>query len=235
MFKRFIAIILTLCTSLVIFSTAALAAENYNGGWAMSGANQTVYNNMAGSTAIGTIYNREGITVLSTSGNTAYIEYSTSNGAKRGYLINPKYYYDELNSSCVGRITSGCTVYAAPTVSSTLNIGSVYTNEYVAVLAHEGNWAYIEYNTNSGRKRGYINYSNLYCYNPPKDFLRFYQNTGSGFTFISYGGDVLAGPSEQYPSIGSLNADGETVKRYKIFPYGSDSFFYIGYTVNGRI
>lgn len=101
--KRILCSLLILLSVLSSFSAVpTMAAENYNGGWAMVSSNQTVWNNTSSSkSAIGTVYAHEGITVLSTSGNTAYIEYSTPNGAKRGYLINPSYYYNETSNTCV--------------------------------------------------------------------------------------------------------------------------------------
>ena len=85
--NRILSIFLAIVTIMLAFPMTTFTAEHYNGGWAMSGATQTVYSNSSGSSAIGTIYDHEGMTVLSVSGNTAYIDYSTPSGAKKGYLI----------------------------------------------------------------------------------------------------------------------------------------------------
>ena len=87
LWKRVSTLILTLTVIVGIYSTINVnAAENYDGGWAFSRENHTVYSAANGGSAIGSI-GREGITILSRSGTTYYIEYSTSRGAKRGYLV----------------------------------------------------------------------------------------------------------------------------------------------------
>ncbi len=235
--KRILCSLLILLSVLSSFSAVpTMAAENYNGGWAMVSSNQTVWNNTSSSkSAIGTVYAHEGITVLSTSGNTAYIEYSTPNGAKRGYLINPSYYYNETSNTCVARVNSGTNTYYSNSTSSAY-AGSVSTGEYVAVLAKEGSWAYVEYNTSLGRKRAYMPFNNLTCYNRPSYFPDFYQ---SGQEVISVSCSktttIYGGPSEQYATIGSVDSNDGWMPAYKIYDINGQTHYYIKYYVGSQV
>lgn len=214
--KRFWAIVLALVTVLTILPvTKASAAENYDGGWAFSKANHTVYGSASGGSAIGSI-GREGITVLSRSGSTYYIEYSTLNGPKRGYIINPDLDTSSLSSSCVAKVSTSCTTYYGNSSSLFNTAGSVSVGEYVAVIDKMNEWAYIEYNTNSGkRKRGYVLFNNLYCYNRPGYFADFYPATGQKETInTKIQRKVYAGPNESYEEVGYIDDTDKNVPCY---------------------
>ena len=95
----------------------------------------------------------------------AYIEISTSTGTKRGYVYNDQLDNAGYNTS-VARVTATNSAYAGPD-KSYVKLGGAYYNEFVSILAKEGNTVFVEYNTTSGRIRGYMYYSNLYNYNHP--------------------------------------------------------------------
>lgn len=59
------------------------------------------------------------------------------------------------NSTVARVIASSSPAYAGPD-NSYVKLGGVYKNEFVAILSVNGKWAYCEYNTKGGRKRGYI-------------------------------------------------------------------------------
>ena len=83
------AIIATFVAIITLFSTSTLAnaAENYDGSWAYSYESQSVYSDYTETNKIGTVYAYEGFTVLYHTAGHPYIEYSTSDGAKRGYIL----------------------------------------------------------------------------------------------------------------------------------------------------
>ena len=122
---------------------------------------------------VGSVFEGEGITVLYDYGYSdasktyivAYIEFSTSSGTKRGYVYN-----DQLDNASyatsVARVTDTSPAYSGPD-SSYVKLGGAYYNEFVSILAKEGDWAFVEYNTSSGRKRGFMSYSKLSNYNHP--------------------------------------------------------------------
>lgn len=125
------------------------------------------------STTLGTVYAGEGLTLLYDYGYTgdngsyriAYIEISTSTGTKRGYVYNDQLDNAGYNTS-VARVTATNSAYSGPD-NSYVKLGGAYYNEFVSILAKEGDKVFVEYNTTGGRKRGYMSYSNLYNYNHP--------------------------------------------------------------------
>ena len=239
--KRLMAIALVLITLLGIMPIMNVsAAENYDGGWAFSKADHTVYSSATGGSAIGSV-GREGVTVLSQSGTTYYIEYSTANGAKRGYIRNPDLDTSYLSSSCVAKVTSSYNLYYGPNTSTyAATGGSVYAGEYVAVIAKEGSWVYVEYNTNSGRKRGYMPYANLSCYNRPTYFADFYMSNNINSWPIPDGmiKNMYFGPNDNgtYGYVGYINHNDSPVKVYYSYYYGNgEAFHYAEYTVDGKV
>lgn len=215
------------------------AEDDFWGGYAMSNSAQRVYSCDDYSTKIdiGSISAGEGVTRLYEYSSTAsngqtysvmFIEYSTSSKTKRGYVFNPNFSYP-YSKTCVGRMTmgvnlsygvDGCDAFSDTTFDKA---GYVGEGEYVAVIAknYEKNDAiYIEYNTPQGRKRGYTQAKYVYLYNSPGSFADIYfYKTGTIYNTGSYG-DVYAGPSSAYPSIGKIY-DGE------------DTYISLGYSVNG--
>lgn len=125
--------------------------DNFWGGYAISNSTQTVYSCDDYSTkiSIGSISSQEGVTRLYGYNSTAsngqtysvlFIEYSTSSGAKRGYVFNPNFSYP-YSKTCVGRMTmgvnlsygvSGCNSFSNTTFGKA---GYVGEGEYVSVIA----------------------------------------------------------------------------------------------------
>lgn len=146
-----------------------------------------------------------------------WVEYSTSNGAKRGYIKVPA---DEnlYRGDGLGKVKTSSTVYYGRTdkkgkYGSYQSAGSVSAGEMVAILAKNDDWAYIEYNTNSGRKRGYMKYSNLKVYNRPGVFDDLYcynKETTKKITGKKY---VYSGPTSLYTQVGYV--ENEEVKVFQ--------------------
>lgn len=231
--KRILALVLMIVTAFTIIPTTQVrAAEDYNGGAAITEEEVTVYDGVYG-TKIGTIYRHEGLTVLNyVSGNWVYVEYSTPNGAKRGYVDYSGGKLGFYASTCVAKVNVTSNVYYGTDLSTHLKTGAVYAGEYIAVLAKNGDWVYVEYNTPDGRKRGYMYYSNLTCYNRPAVFpdLYTYNDDGTSFYVDGYY-TVFSGPGENYAKIGSVNS--ENVIAYQNIFDGSLEGTYIEYYVTG--
>lgn len=218
------------------------AEDDFWGGYAISNVAQTVYSCDDYSTklSIGSISAQEGVTRLYGYNSTAsngqtysvlFIEYSTSSGAKRGYMFNPNFSYP-YSETCVGRMTMGCNTYYGAYSSlsywdgcSFAKAGFVGNGEYVAVLAKNGDHMYIEYNTSAGRKRGHVSSTYVALYHSPGHFadVPFYS---SGTITLSTGyKDVRSGPGSAYPVIGSVSNEdvvmwlGMKINGYRICQY----------------
>ena len=197
--------------------------DNFWGGYCYANQSQNVYSCDDYSTAmnIGSISNHEGITRLYQYNSTAssgttysvmFIEYSTSSGPKRGYVFNPNFSYP--CATCVGRMTASVNLYSGIGYTNRVNdssgfiqSGSISAGEYVSIIAKNDNYLYIEYNTNSGRKRGFTNSGNVYLYNSPGSFddIPFWGSSSMIHVYGPY--TVYAGPSNAYPIIGYTYTD----------------------------
>lgn len=160
----------------------------------------------------GTVYAGEGFTRFNeTSGSYTYIEYSTSSGTKRGYA---------LTSQLAGRnrgvladvVVTSAAVFTGPRDNYAPG-GSVFWGEYVVILERDPSsaspaWYYIEYNSNSGRKRGYVLQNSLAPYSSVTGLsaLKTIQGTASAMQNLT----VYAGPNSNFASSGSISA-AETV------------------------
>lgn len=184
---------------------------------------------------VGSIFQGEGVTVLydygysdsSKSYNVSYIEFSTSSGTKRGYV-----YTDQLNSASyptsVARVLDTNSAYAGPD-NSYVKLGGAYYNEFVTILAKNTNndWAFVEYNTSSGRKRGYMSYSKLYNYNHPGMYNDL--ATNQGLRQATQALTVYGGPNSNNANIGSV-LNQEVVSLFGI----ENDYAYVEYsTTNG--
>lgn len=228
--KKLLAISLAITTVLTMTAFTASAEDYSSGGYALSTANQTVWqSNSTSSAQVGTLYALEGFTILYGVGDNLYIEYSTSSGAKRGYLVNPLVDWRWTDTSAAAYVKSTTNLYYGPNSGTYELAGTVYAGEFVAALAAEGNWAYVEYNTTAGRKRGYMPVSSLTIYNQRVWNGSFY-TAGSP---TSTGGRIYirSGPGDNYPSIGYV--ENENFKVGTRFPlYGNYVYRYVEYTVD---
>lgn len=98
------------------------------------------------------------------------------------------------------------------------HVGTVYAGETVSVLARTGDWAYVEYNTsNAMRKRAFMPASNIVFYNA-NSLSGLYQNNGGSNYPVSSNITVYSGPSNKYPTIGTIFAsDNGQVRSYGNF------------------
>lgn len=152
------------------------------------------------SATIGSIGSNEGITVfpsISENGFT-FVEYSTIANTKRGFIKSSL--LKEYNDGVKRTVNRDTTVYY--TTAFDLSLGSIYSGEYVIVLGIIDNNYYIEYNSPSGRKRGYVtngsfdSVSNIPSISATGDSL-----------IVNFDQDVYSGPSSTYANIGSVFVD----------------------------
>lgn len=212
--------------------------EIYNGGLRMAVRSFDVYScdDSSISVDIGGISANETFTLLyayqysdsSKSYLVAYIEYSTSSGAKRGYVYYPEFIENITGTNgvtSVARMRSTATVYHGEDSSAYATIGTIGANEFVSVVCKKGDWVYVEYNTNSGRKRGYLSSGYLDYH-----VAGLYYKDTYGYCGISMGEDntiltvaatVYAGPGVHYAQIDSLGAN-TSLYRYVDSNFDSD-------------
>lgn len=185
--------------------------EILTGGYRYANSQITVYScdDLGIAVTLGTVFEGEGVTLIYDYGysdaeksyHISYIEFSTFSGTKRGYTYTSNLNTASFNTS-VALVTSINPAYSGP-ASSYVKLGGVYSNEYVSILAKEGDWVFVEYNTASGRKRGFMNYNNLSNCNYPAGG---YQDFADGASLLKATQEisVYGGPDSDYSSIGTI-------------------------------
>lgn len=238
--ERLFVLVVALAIVLTAVPMKALAASPsslYWGGLRIADSTLTVYSDSNFTTTKGSIYQYEGYSVLNVVTGGFFVEYSTSSGPKQGYV---KAFVDDFPCGQTGLavVTSTTAVYAGTSTTKNPTIGSVNTGEVVCLLAKNDNWAYVEYNTTSGRKRGYMSFSNLYVYNRwdlmPDIYT--YQNPGTT-RYVNGTYTVYSGPSSQYATIGSISNENITVLAEVVLLTSTNSeksSVYIEYNVAGE-
>mgnify|MGYP000030096545 CR=1 FL=1 len=210
--RKLIALALAIISTVtLVIPMRAQAAEyiNYYGGCEIARENLNVYSTSDCTYKIGTIYKYEGYTVLLKNSPEDYmwVEYSTPSGTKRGYVSVPRD-EGEIRKDGLAKVNATSTVYYGRTdttgkYGSYQSTGTVYAGELVAIIAKNDNWAYIEYNTTAGRKRGYMLYSNLEVYNRPEIFPDFYNYNKTGTSmYVSGRTYVYSGPTSLFAQVG---------------------------------
>lgn len=184
---------------------------------------------------VGSVFQGEGVTQLydytfvgvNKLYRISYIEFSTASGTKRGYV-----YTDQLENASyatsVARVIDTNSAYAGPD-NSFVKLGGAYRNEFVTILAkNTGNdWVFVEYNTPSGRKRGYMSYSKLYNYNHPGMYNDL--ATNQGLRQATQQLTVYGGPNNNNANIGAV-FNQEVVSLYGV----ERGYAYVEYsTTNG--
>lgn len=204
----------------------------FSGGEYKSTATQTVWSTDDSTRVnVGSVSNGEGLTLLWRSGAYAFVEYSTSSGAKRGYLYVPQLRNDFYYGTCVARIVANADVRYGYS-NSYVTAGKVYKDEIVTVLARNNDDVYIEYNSTAGRKRGYLSngYLDYHINRSPIADLYSYNYVPSNRWTSSYM-NVRSGPDSTYPVIGSIN--NEEYRGYEQSYF--NGWLYIDYsTSNGK-
>lgn len=115
-----------------------------------------------------------------------------------------------------------------------MQVGTVYTSDIVAVLSVSGNWTYIEYDTTSGRKRGYVAWGNLQYFDDGVNYWSDFYFNDSGYTqYVSGYHTVYAGPSYRYFNVGSVSNENVIIKGvFQRNTEGAPAYF-VEYNVTG--
>ena len=152
------------------------------------------------SATIGSIGAYEGITVFTDikERGFTFIEYSTAANTKRGFINSSL--LKQYNEGVKRKANKNVDIYY--TTNADLKLGSIYSEEYVIVLSTAGNYYYIEYNSPSGRKRGYAvknafdSVSNVPSVNIIGEAIK-----------MDSSQKVYSGPYSTYANIGSVDKD----------------------------
>lgn len=140
-------------------SVAALPNMARPAGYAVANSAQSVYFGPSTVYAkVGSISQNEIVSILSEKYNYTFIEYNTSSGKKRGFVVN-----GSLSSSgaTIGTMAIASKVYYGPHSSNYASVGSVSAGEAVKVIGAEEGWLFIEYATSTSNKRGYVPASSM--------------------------------------------------------------------------
>lgn len=169
------------------------------------------------------IFPNETFTILCKDGNSYFISYSTANGPTLGYVFTG--FMFDTYSTCMGIVTSYSSVYYGPDRTTYERSGSVNSGEYVAILASESNWYFIEYDTSNGRKRAYVPAQNVSIQYAEDSNIPLFGNVCGELT-ISSKINVRQGPSTLYSVYGSVSNQKADLLKVE------DDFYYIRYSLN---
>lgn len=169
------------------------------------------------------IFPNETFTILCKDGNSYFISYSTANGPTLGYVFTG--FMFDTYSTCMGIVTSYSSVYYGPDTTTYERSGSVNSGEYVAILASESNWYFIEYDTSNGRKRAYVPAQNVSIQYAENSNIPLFGNVCGELT-ISSKINVRQGPSTLYSVYGSVSNQKADLLKVE------DDFYYIRYSLN---
>ena len=169
------------------------------------------------------IFPNETFTILCKDGNSYFISYSTANGPTLGYVFTG--FMFDTYSTCMGIVTSYSSVYYGPDTTTYERSGSVNSGEYVAILASESNWYFIEYDTSNGRKRAYVPAQHVSIQYAEDSNIPLFGNVCGELT-ISSKINVRQGPSTLYSVYGSVSNQKADLLKVE------DDFYYIRYSLN---
>lgn len=169
------------------------------------------------------IFPNETFTILCKDGNSYFISYSTANGPTLGYVFTG--FMFDTYSTYMGIVTSYSSVYYGPDTTTYERSGSVNSGEYVAILASESNWYFIEYDTSNGRKRAYVPAQNVSIQYAEDSNIPLFGNVCGELT-ISSKINVRQGPSTLYSVYGSVSNQKADLLKVE------DDFYYIRYSLN---
>lgn len=193
------------------YSGGELTEEDFYGGYCYATTELDVRtcDDFSLTAPVGTLFKLEGCTFLFSyefnGNNIAFIEYSTSSGTKRGYVYAKYLKFTCETIVCIAK--EDIPVYSGPDFNAYAKAGTIYKNELMSLLAKESNIIYVEYNTTSGRKRGYVDWYkvNPRDYTPGTYFNDFYPTPDNSSCHVNDESiTVYGGPSTNYANIGSV-------------------------------
>lgn len=221
-------------SSVASITSNSLTEEDFFGGYchATTELDVRTCDDFSLTAPVGTLYKNEGCTFLFSykmgANEIAFIEYSSSSGTKRGYVYSKYLRFPCETIVCIAK--ENLKVYAGPSTSTYAQLGSIYITELISVLAKEGSWIYVEYNTSSGRKRGYVDWNKV----DPRDytvgtsFNDFYTTPANATCHIvNESVNVYGGPTKDYAKIGTVNNENVTCFRTNDSVFGFTCIEYV--------
>lgn len=239
--KRFLAVVFAVLMFVSVANVPAYAAEYVDRGVNGVGIvpiNATIYTDSTCKNSKGTLEAYKTFTVLSkrsfdASPYVSYeIEYSTSSGRQSGYIkpLNSK--CDIIPQTTIATITSNVDVYFGKSPVEFQLAGKVYANETVGVLSEFGGWAYIEYNTTTGRKRGFIDPRFLGTHGSTGlDNWPFIRNTPGVPWEVQGDHTIYSGPLRTFSKVGEV-FNGENVTLHQMNKDSNGNYTSIFITYN---
>lgn len=197
--------------------SGSLPTANYLDGYynATTGERNIYYLPSTSGLTVGSVYSGEGVTVLSTDGDVSYVEYSSSSGTKRGYVDNSN--LASRHDGILGIVTASSTSVYSGTDTNFYCVGSIGKTEYAVLLKDNGIWAFVEYNTPSGRKRGYTQLLNITNHNSTSSIPNIYVSRNLGVADAEL--TAYYGPNSNYAKLGTV-FNGDQVNIVDINEYG---------------
>lgn len=205
--KRFLAVVFAV---LMFVSVANVPTYAGDVGLGIAIGTTQVYTDSSCQKVYGKLEKCDTFTIL---GGAGYkIEYSSPDGMKSGYIKNPPITFFKRSGTTISTIKSNVDVYYGKSPSEFQLAGKVYEGENVVVLSQYGGWAYIEYNTTKGRKRGFIDPSFLgkYVGTTSEENWPFIRNGKGVLQYIEGDHIIYSGPYTTYSVEGKV-FDGELV------------------------
>ncbi|MCB8818094.1 M14 family zinc carboxypeptidase [Desulfosporosinus shakirovi] len=184
------------------------------------GPNITTY------TQTGSVSANEKVTVLiPNTSNFALIEYSTGSGTKRGYIQTGTF---TTSTTALAKMLQDSPTYSEPYMFG-YQTGLLYEEEYVVILQQNDIMSYVEYNTNSGRKRAYVFTFRLDKINTSAQVPSLEVTNDYFYAFLVNQADVYGGPSQSnYALIGSVGPQEDIGMIHK-----ENEWIYIQYATSG--
>jgi len=160
----------------------------------------------------------------------AFVEYSTPWGAERGYIFLPVTQIPNPAVTAIARVNIPiASVFFGPGGSQYYDFqGSVFEDELVTLIRESQGWSWIEYNTPSGRKRGYTMSGNITAITSTYGLEAISQNNTGGY--VSSPVTVYVGPNSSYPSIYTLFTGDNLTYRGSQNGLGAPGWYYIEFT-----
>lgn len=191
-------------------------------------------------TEYGSISSTEGVTLLYSyninNGSEVYqvgfIEFWTANGMKRGY-VKMQYLENPFNSTLIKSSQERVT-YSGPNASMfniSTDTGKIGVNEYVCALGYTGDYIFIEYNTNTGRRRAFCAKSDLGITNPSSLGITQLPTLQMNQGYISSASQTVSGgPGEAQVLCTYTGAIGQNESVYRQSEEGLNPYNQLGYT-----
>lgn len=223
-----------------ISTSATITEEIMTGGYRYANSGQDIKSRGWYNVAVsyGSVSNTEGVTLLydynvnrgSESYRVGFIEFWTGTGMKRGYIKMP--YLNNPFTTKLAKASGKKTTYTGPNPSKfTSGTGAIGQGEYVCLLGYTGDYLFIEYNTNTGRRRAFCKASDLGINNISSLGITHLPDLQMTQGYLSSEKqDVSAGPGKAYSLCAYVGVIGLQESVYRQSTEGTNPYNQLGYT-----